>query len=62
VQPPSPCAAGNPDLHGLRKSDQRLEKITKDGIKGEMPAFGKKFSDADIAALIAFLRTLDPPG
>lgn len=47
-----------PDLHGLTKSDQRLEKIIKGGIKGEMPAFGKKFNDKEVQALIAFLRTL----
>jgi mono/diheme cytochrome c family protein len=47
-----------PDLHGLRKSDSRLTTIIKGGIKGEMPAFAKKFNDADIQALIAFLRTL----
>ena len=47
-----------PDLHGLTKSDKRIEKIIKDGIKGEMPAFGKKFSDQEVQALIAFLRTL----
>ena len=47
-----------PDLHGLAKSDKRIEKIIKEGIKGEMPAFGKKFSDPDVQALIAFLRTL----
>jgi hypothetical protein len=42
----------------LRKIDARLEKIIKNGIKGEMPAFGKKFRDADEQALIAWLRTL----
>ncbi len=47
-----------PDLHDLRKSDARIEKIIKNGIKGEMPSFGKKFSDADVQALIAWLRTL----
>jgi mono/diheme cytochrome c family protein len=47
-----------PDLHDLRKSDEKLQKIIKGGIKGEMPAFGKKFSDADVESLIAFLRTL----
>jgi hypothetical protein len=38
--------------------DARLEKIIKNGIKGEMPSFGKKFNDADVQALIAWLRTL----
>ncbi len=47
-----------PDLHGLTKSDKRIEKIIKGGIKGEMPAFGKKFKDQEVQALIAFLRTL----
>ena len=47
-----------PDLHGLVKSDARLTKIIKGGIKGEMPAFAKKFTDSDVQALIAYLRTL----
>ena len=47
-----------PDLHGLIKSDTRLEKTIRNGIKGEMPAFGKKFSDEDVRELIAWLRTL----
>lgn len=47
-----------PDLHDLTKSDARITKILKEGIKGEMPKFGSKFSDTDIQALIAFLRTL----
>ena len=47
-----------PDLHGLHKSDSRLTTIIKGGIKGEMPAFQKKFKDADVQALIAYLRTL----
>lgn len=46
-----------PDLHGLRISDARLEKTIKNGIHGEMPAFGKKFNDDDVRALIAWLRT-----
>jgi mono/diheme cytochrome c family protein len=47
-----------PDLHGLRRSDSRLIAIITGGIKGEMPAFAKKFQDADLQALIAYLRTL----
>ena len=47
-----------PDLHGLRKSDARLEKIIKEGIKGEMPAFGNKFNDDEVKELVAYLRTL----
>src|SRR5258708_18607781 len=47
-----------PNLHGLVKSDARLTTIIKGGIKGEMPAFAKKFTDSDVQALIAYLRTL----
>jgi len=47
-----------PDLHGLHKSDSRLTTIIRGGIKGEMPAFAKKFNDTDVQALIAYLRTL----
>ena len=47
-----------PDLHGLRKTDARLTTIIKGGIKGEMPTFAKKFNDAEVQALIAYLRTL----
>ena len=47
-----------PTLHNLALSDARITKRIKDGIKGEMPKFGSKLNDADIAALIAYLRTL----
>ena len=50
-----------PSLYNLRKTDARIEKIIKDGIKGEMPSFGKKFSDEDVHSLIAYLRTLKEP-
>ena len=47
-----------PNLYDLTRSDTRLTKIIKEGIKGEMPKFASKFSEADIQSLIAFLRTL----
>ena len=47
-----------PDLHGLTKSDERIKGIITNGIKGEMPAFGKKLQDADKEALVGFLRSL----
>ena len=28
------------------------------GIKGEMPSFSKKYGDREVAALVAYLRTL----
>jgi len=47
-----------PDLHGLHKSDDWIGKRIRNGVKGEMTAFGGKFSDEDVKALIAYLRTL----
>jgi mono/diheme cytochrome c family protein len=47
-----------PSLFDLARSDTRIATIIKGGVKGEMPSFAKKFSDADVHALIAYLRTL----
>jgi cytochrome c oxidase cbb3-type subunit 3 len=47
-----------PNLHNLVKSDGRIATIINGGIKGEMPAFRKKFNEADIRALVSYLRTL----
>jgi mono/diheme cytochrome c family protein len=47
-----------PNLYNLHKSDARITAIVKGGIKGEMPSFAKKFKDADVQDLIAYLRTL----
>ena len=38
-------------------SNQRLTNSITNGKKGGMPAFGKKLSHTDIAALVAFVRT-----
>lgn len=47
-----------PDLHGLHKSDDWIARRIRKGVKGEMTAFGEKFSEEDVKALIAYLRTL----
>ena len=47
-----------PSLYDLNKTDARIARIVREGIKGEMPKFGAKLNDADIQALIAYLRTL----
>lgn len=48
-----------PDLHRLDVSDRRIATVIRLGIKGEMPSFAKKHRPEDIAALIAYLRTLE---
>lgn len=47
-----------PDLHGVKKSDERIAQIIKGGIKGEMPKFGAKLNDEQVSQLIAYLRSL----
>lgn len=47
-----------PDLHNLRLSDGRIAKRIREGVKGEMPRFGSKLHEADIAAVIVYLRSL----
>jgi mono/diheme cytochrome c family protein len=48
-----------PDLHDIWVSNRRIATVVKRGIKGEMPTFAKKLHDDDIAALIAYVRSLD---
>jgi mono/diheme cytochrome c family protein len=48
-----------PDLHDLRKADAALARVIRHGLKKEMPGFGNKYGDADIRALLAYLRSLD---
>jgi mono/diheme cytochrome c family protein len=47
-----------PDLHNLPVSNAYIEVMIKKGLKGEMPTFAKKYNDQQIAALVAFLRSL----
>jgi mono/diheme cytochrome c family protein len=48
-----------PDLHGIWVSNRRIATVVKRGIKGEMPTFATKLHDDEIAALIAYVRSLD---
>jgi cbb3-type cytochrome c oxidase subunit III len=41
-----------------RISDRRLIASITNGKKGGMPAYGKKLAKTDIAAVVAFVRTL----
>ena len=47
-----------PNLHNLAISNARIAATIKNGIRGEMPTFAKKYDDTQIAALVAYLRTL----
>ena len=48
-----------PDLHALDVSDRHIATVVRHGIKGEMPSFAKKHPPEEIAALIAYLRSLE---
>lgn len=47
-----------PDLHDLRAGDRLIRQIITSGIEGEMPAYDKALNDADVRALVGYLRTL----
>jgi uncharacterized membrane protein len=47
-----------PNLHDFHKSDARVHEVVTRGIKGEMPAFGKKLGDPEVRQLTAYLRSL----
>ena len=47
-----------PDLYNLPISNARIAVEIKKGIKGQMPAFSKKYDQHQIAALVGYLRTL----
>jgi mono/diheme cytochrome c family protein len=47
-----------PDLHGVTRSDEKIARIIKNGIKGEMPRFGAKFTETDVQSLVAYVRSL----
>ena len=40
--------------------DQLIRQVLQGG--GNMPAYGKNLSPAEVTALVAFLETLHPPG
>lgn len=58
------CHVGNvtgdadSSLHEITKTDQRIKFAILNGIKGEMPAFGKKLNENDAATLVVFIRSL----
>jgi mono/diheme cytochrome c family protein len=47
-----------PDLHNLAISDARIASQIKNGTKGEMPSFAKKYNDHQVTALVAYVRSL----
>jgi mono/diheme cytochrome c family protein len=47
-----------PSLLKLQISGAHMALVIQSGIKGEMPSFAKKYSEQDVAAIVAYLKTL----
>lgn len=47
-----------PSLLKLQISAAHMALVIQSGIKGEMPSFAKKYTEADTEKLVAYLRTL----
>src|SRR3954471_449108 len=47
-----------PDLYRLAIGNARIGAVIRTGIPEEMPSFGTKLGPADVADVIAYLRTL----
>ena len=50
----------DPSLHEITETetDRRSKFAILNGIKGEMPAFGKKLDENNVATLVVFIRSL----
>jgi mono/diheme cytochrome c family protein len=53
-------AGKGPQLMNTERNDDFIRTRIKLGKQGAMPAFGSTFSDADIDAIIHYIRTLKP--
>ena len=53
-------AGKGPQLTNSPRSDDYLRNRIKTGKEGAMPAFGLAFSDAQIDAIIKYIRSLKP--
>ena len=47
-----------PSLLKLQITSAHMALVIHSGIKGEMPSFAKKYNEQDLAALVAYLKTL----
>lgn len=54
------AAGKGPQLMNTARSDEFIRERIKNGKEGAMPAFGETFSDAQIAAIVKYIRSLKP--
>jgi mono/diheme cytochrome c family protein len=61
----SPCHGSTgqggegPNLQKMKLTDSTIGATIKNGIKEEMPAFGKKLKGADVKALTVFVHSIE---
>jgi mono/diheme cytochrome c family protein len=51
-----------PKLAGTKRSDEFILNRIRNGKPGSMPAFGGAFSEGQIIAILAYIRTLEDDG
>jgi mono/diheme cytochrome c family protein len=56
------AAGRGPKLAGIQKDDAFFINRIKHGKPGAMPAFGRAFTDGQIVAILAYIRSLDDEG
>jgi mono/diheme cytochrome c family protein len=54
------AAGKGPQLMNSARSDDFMHNRVKNGKEGAMPAFGQTFNDAQIDAIIKYIRALKP--
>jgi mono/diheme cytochrome c family protein len=54
------AAGKGPQLMNSARSDDFMHNRIKNGKEGAMPAFGQTFNDAQIDAIIKYIRALKP--
>jgi mono/diheme cytochrome c family protein len=52
-------AGKGPKLAGITRSDEFILNRIRNGKPGAMPAFGGAFSEGQIVAILAYIRTLE---
>ncbi len=62
IDGPTLFAGKGPKLAGSKRSDEYIIERIKKGKVGAMPAFGGAFSDGQIIAILAYIRTLEDDG
>jgi mono/diheme cytochrome c family protein len=53
------AAGKGPKLAGTTRSDDFIAERVRKGKLGAMPAFGSAFSESQIMAIVAYIRTLE---